>query len=239
MKVLIIDDEAPARELVKQYLGSSNEVEIVGEAENGFDGIKQINSLKPDLVLLDIQMPKLNGFEMLELLDDRPSIIFCTAYDEYAIKAFEQKAIDYLLKPFSKVRLLEALEKIRPTTAPLKTLTEPIEYGHPLSRIVVKDSKSINIIPVENIYYLMSQDDYVEIHSTTGKHLKQQRLKYYETALDDQRFVRVHRQYIVNVEQIRKLDKYGKESYLAALSIGESIPVSASGYTRLRQVLDM
>lgn len=239
IKVLIIDDEAPARELVKQYLNSTEVVQIVGEAENGFDGLKLIGSLKPDVVLLDIQMPKLNGFEMLELLDEPPSIIFCTAYDEYAIKAFEQNAIDYLLKPFSKARLLEALEKIEPTNSRKESLSDTIEYEHPLSRIVVKNAKSIELIPTDSIHYLMSQDDYVELYSTKGKHLKQQRLKYYESALDDQKFVRVHRQYIVNVEQITKLDKFGKESYLALLNTGDSIPVSASGYLRLKQVLDM
>ena len=191
------------------------------------------------MVLLDIQMPKLNGFEMLELLDNPPAIIFCTAYDEYAIKAFEQNAIDYLLKPFSKARLLEALQKVKPEEKSGFILQKPMEYNHPLSRIVVKNGKSIDIIPAESINYLMSQDDYVEIHCSSGKFLKQQRLKYYETALDDQKFVRIHRQYIVNVEQIRKLDKFGKESYVAALHTGETIQVSASGYLRLKEVLDM
>ncbi|MCB0506178.1 MAG: response regulator [Cyclobacteriaceae bacterium] len=239
MTVVIVDDEAPARDLVKQYISTLEEIEVVGEASNGFEGHKLITSLHPDVVLLDIQMPKLNGFEMLELIDKPPSIIFCTAYDEYAIKAFEQNAVDYLLKPFSKTRLLEALQKVKGTTAHEPYIYRNVEYAHPLSRIVVNSAKSIEIIPVENIYYLMSQDDYVEIHSSVGKHLKQQRLKYYETALDRQQFVRVHRQYIVHVGQIRKLDKYGKESYTAQLIMGETIPVSASGYIRLRQVLDM
>lgn len=239
MTVLIIDDETPARELVKQYLSDAENVELIGEADNGFEGYKLISTLKPDVVLLDIQMPKLNGFEMLELLVEPPAIIFCTAYDEYAIKAFEQNAIDYLLKPFSKARLHEALQKAKPTSSNEPYVLKPVEYGHPLTRIVVKNSKVIDIIPVESIYYLMSQDDYVEIHSSLGKHLKQQRLKYYETALENQKFVRVHRQYIVQIEQIRKLDKYGKESYIAELSMGEQIPVSASGYARLKEVLDM
>lgn len=241
MNILIIDDEKPARDLVKGYLAAVDSVEIVGEAENGFEGHKLISSLQPDVVLLDIQMPKLNGFEMLELLDESPAIIFCTAYDEYAIKAFEQNAVDYLLKPFSKKRLLDALEKVGVKSSQVHKVldSEKIDYGHPLTRIVVKDSKSIDIIPTDAIHFLMSQDDYVEIHSNRGKHLKQQRLKYYETALNASKFVRVHRQYIVNVEGIQKLDKYGKESYLAMLKTGEKIPVSASGYTRLREVLDM
>jgi len=238
MRVIIIDDEQPARELVKKYLEGKDDVEIVGEASNGFEGHKMITILHPDVVLLDIQMPKLNGFEMLELIDEKPAVIFCTAYDEYAIKAFEQSAIDYLLKPFSKTRLIEALVKVN-NSEPITQIQGSLEYGRPLTRIVVKNVKSIDIVPVDTIHYLMSQDDYVEIYTIQGKHLKQQRLKFYETALDNQKFVRVHRQYIINVEQILKLNKFGKESYLAQLKNGENIPISASGYNRLREVLDM
>ncbi len=240
MKVLIIDDEQPARALVIKYLEDVERVDTVEEAANGFEGIKQINAINPDLVLLDIQMPKLNGFEMLELIETPPPVIFCTAYDEFAIKAFEQNAIDYLLKPFSKARLLEAIDKVKSHTQTNQISVETsISLGQPLERIVVKSAKSIDIIPVNEIQFLMSQDDYVEINAHGKKYLKQQRLKYYETVLNSSVFVRVHRQYIVNITHITKLDKFGKESYIALLKSGDTITISASGYARLKEVLDM
>lgn len=241
MKVLIIDDEQPARDLVKKYLEEEKSIKEIAEASNGFEGIKEINTLNPDLVLLDIQMPKLTGFEMLELVRNPPPVIFCTAYDEFAIKAFEKNAIDYLLKPFSKKRLLEAIDKVKnkPNSAILQTNESSLNYPQPLERIVVKSAKSIDIIPVAEIRFLMSQDDYVEVHANGKKYLKQQRLKYYESALNNKLFVRVHRQYIVHVKHINKLDKFGKESYIALLDTGESIAVSAKGYQRLKSVLDL
>lgn len=240
MKALIIDDEKPARDLVLNYLEKEEGIGEIQEASNGFEGVKLCNSFKPDLILLDIQMPKLNGFEMLELIENPPSVIFCTAYDEFAIKAFEQNAIDYLLKPFSKARLLEAISKVKNKETPGSQGVHTIlNMGQPLERIVVKSAKSIDIIPVEEVQYLKSQDDYVEIHVKDKKYLKNQRLKYYESALNANQFVRVHRQYIVNIECINKLDKFGKESYLAQLKSGDSINISASGYVKLKEVLDM
>jgi two-component system, LytTR family, response regulator len=240
MNVLVIDDEKPARDLVKKYLDGGKEIFFLQEATNGFEGIKLINSQKPDVVLLDIQMPKLNGFEMLELIENPPSVIFCSAYDEFAIKAFEQNAIDYLLKPFSKDRLLEALAKVKlESKSNYSLVQDSISLGLPLERIVVKNSKSIEIIPVDEIQYLMSQDDYVEINVNGKKHLKQQRLKYYESSLNNSIFVRVHRQYILNVKHIVKLDKFGKESYIAQLKSGDSVSISATGYLKLKEVLDM
>ena len=240
MKILIVDDEKPARDLVLNYLDGGEYIKEVLEASNGFEGVKLANLFKPDLILLDIQMPKLNGFEMLELIDNPPPVIFCTAYDEFAIKAFEKNAIDYLLKPFSKSRLLEALTKVENSkTQDSPSLNTIINVDQPLERIVVKSAKSIDIISVNEIQYLKSQDDYVEINAKGKKHLKNQRLKYYESALNSNQFVRVHRQYIVNIEHINKLDKYGKESYTAQLKSGDSISISASGYVKLKGVLDM
>ncbi|MCF6361070.1 MAG: response regulator [Cyclobacteriaceae bacterium] len=239
MHILIIDDEQPARDLVGKYLEGIVDT-VLTQANNGFEGLKLINSTKYDLVLLDIQMPKLNGFEMLELIENPPPVIFCTAYDDYAIKAFEKNAIDYLLKPFSKARLLEAIDKVSTSSIiemPIHIASEV--RNEPLERIVVKNAKSIDIIPVAEIQYLQSQDDYVEVHSNGRKYLKQQRLKYYESALNADLFVRVHRQYIVNISFIKKLEKFGKESYIAELKDGDSISISASGYARLRQVLGM
>lgn len=240
MKILVIDDEKPARELVIRYLEGVEGITVVEEATNGFEGLKLINSSKPDLIFLDIQMPKLNGFEMLELIKDPPNVIFCTAYDEFAIKAFEQNAIDYLLKPFSKTRMLDAIDKVKKSEEKTNSAKiEPLSLNSPLERIVVKNSKSIDILPVADIQYLMSQDDYVEINVDGKKYLKHQRLKYYETALNENIFVRVHRQYIVNITYITKLDKFGKESFIAQLKSGDSITISAAGYLRLKDVLDM
>lgn len=239
MRILIVDDEKPARDLVINYLKGEKKLELT-VATNGFEGLKLINSTTYDLVLLDIQMPKLNGFEMLEIIDNPPPIIFCTAYDEYAIKAFEQNAVDYLLKPFSKNRLLEAIEKI--TTSPIISKNQLLNSSaiqEQIERIVVKNAKSIDIIPADEIQYLQSQDDYVEIHANGKKYLKNQRLKYYESVLNKTIFVRVHRQYILNITQIKKLDKFGKESYIAELKNGENINISASGYVRLKEVLNM
>ncbi len=239
MHVLIIDDEQPARDLVIKYVEEIEGIEVT-QASNGFEGLKQINSTTYDVVLLDIQMPKLSGFEMLELIDNPPPVIFCTAYDEFAIKAFEQNAIDYLLKPFSKQRLLDAIAKVSTQPERVEVVeAASVARQEPLERIVVKNAKSIDIIPVAEIQYLQSQDDYVEIHSNGKKYLKQQRLKYYESALNDKLFVRVHRQYILNISCIKKLDKFGKESFIAQLKDGSSISISASGYARLKQVLGM
>ncbi len=239
MQILLIDDEKPARDLVINYLKGQKNIKIT-EATNGFEGLKFINAINPDVVLLDIQMPKLTGFEMLELIENPPPIIFCTAYDEYAIKAFEENAVDYLLKPFAKQRLLDAIDKVvsKPNVAMSTVVTSQIRQK-PLQRIVIKNGKSIDIIPVGEICYLQSQDDYVELHANGKKYLKQQRLKYYESALNDNIFVRVHRQYIVNISYIKKLEKFGKESYIAMLKNGDSISISASGYARLKEVLNM
>ena len=241
IKAVIIDDEQPARELIKVYLQDAVDVEVVGEASNGFDGVKIIQNEQPDLVFLDIQMPKVDGFEMLELIDDPPAIIFCTAYDEYAIKAFEKNAIDYLLKPFSKSRLLDAIKKAQSSNKEevKEKLPELLEFREHLTRIVVKTGHRIDIIDVKEILFLEAQDDYVEIHTGNQRLLKQQTMKYYERALDDKQFVRIHRRFIVNITAIDKLDKFGKETFLAQLKNGAQLSVSAAGYAKLKQVLHM
>ena len=222
IKVVIIDDEQPARDLIKVYLKDRADVEIVGEASNGFDGLKEIQNNQPDIVFLDIQMPKINGFEMLELMEDPPGVIFCTAYDDYAIKAFEKNAIDYLLKPYPKSRLFAALDKASAQNKEelQEKVPDLLEFKEHLSRIVVKTGQRIDIIDVNEINYLEAQDDYVEIHTNNQRLLKQQTMKYYEKALDKNQFVRIHRRFIVNVEAIEKLDKYGKETYLAQMKTG-------------------
>lgn len=236
IRAVIIDDEQPARELIKVYLKDYTEITLAGEAENGFEGAKLINNLTPDLIFLDIQMPKIDGFELLELLDYHPSVIFCTAYDQYAIKAFDKNALDYLLKPFSRIRFKEAIAKTQMSKAQDDkfSLPTPQDYRQPLSRIVVKDRKEIVIIDVDDIHYLEAQDDYVEIHTAQGKWLKQQTMKYFEAALDETKFIRIHRKYILHLNEVAKLDKLGKESYLVILKSGASIPVSINGYQKLK-----
>jgi len=238
-RVVIIDDEQPAREIVKLFLYGSPDFEVVAQCKNGFEGVKAIAEHKPDLIFLDVQMPKIDGFEMLELLEDPPAVIFCTAYDEYALKAFEHKAIDYLLKPFTKERFKEALIKINdPVTQ--KESSELAElYHQDIERIAVKTGDKIDIIPLNQVDYLESQDDYVEIHSKGKKYLKQQTMKYYESVLNPGQFVRTHRRFIVNIKEISGLEKYGKETHVAILKNNDKILVSASGYTKLKGVLNL
>ena len=243
IKTLIIDDEAPARQLLRTYLGLAKEVEVVGECADGFDGLKSIQESQPELVFLDIQMPKLNGFELLELLDEKPQIIFTTAYDEYAIKAFEQNAVDYLLKPFSEKRLLEAVERAKQRihdggdSAVSKMMEEGDSSGF-LRRIVVKTGHKIRIIPTNEILYLEAQDDYVMIYLDKEKHLKQKTMRYFESKLDPSEFIRIHRSYIVRISFVGSIELYEKDSYIIKLKDGNSLPVSKSGYNNLRSKLN-
>jgi len=242
MKVIIIDDEPLARSIVKEYLQSYTEVTILAECNDGFEGIKAINQHTPDLIFLDIQMPKINGFEMLELVENPPAVIFTTAFDEYAIKAFESNAVDYLLKPFSKERFDKAIQKYlqqqKPAQPKLESVLEsaaqsPIQQN----RVVVKDGSKIKIIPVSQIQYLEAADDYVKIFTTEGSFLKKKTMGYFEQSLQDFQFVRVHRSFIVNTQLITRIDAYEKDNHLLLLSTGAKLPVSKAGYTRLKEVL--
>ncbi|HUM88670.1 MAG TPA: response regulator, partial [Prolixibacteraceae bacterium] len=222
-KAVIIEDELLARNLLKNYLKDYQKIEIIAECENGFDGLKAINELKPDLVFLDVQMPKLTGFEMLELLEYRPEIIFTTAYNQFAIKAFEQHAVDYLLKPFSKDRLMvaveRAMEKIngnRTGEIPIDKLTE-IPESDTIERVVVKDKNKIHIIPTEQIRYIESLDDYVMIYTRDKRFVKQKTMKFFEDHLNPKEFIRIHRSYIVKVEEIAEIQQYEKESHIVIL----------------------
>lgn len=238
MTALVIDDEPLAREILLTYL-KDTPIKVVGEAENGFEALKLIQENTPELLFLDVQMPKINGFELLELLPEekRPHIIFTTAYDTYALKAFEENAIDYLLKPFTKDRLVKALEKIREGKS--KKITQSLPHRESENRIVIKDHRGIHVIPLEKVCYLSAQDDYVEVVTEKEKYLKNQRLKYYEDMLDSSQYVRVHRQFIINIHMLLKLEKYGKESFLAQMKNGDTVKISATGYTTLRQYLDI
>jgi two-component system LytT family response regulator len=244
IKAIVIDDEQPARDLIRHYLTGHKEIEILGEFADGFTGLKAIQDMKPDLIFLDIQMPKLTGFELLELLDSMPNIIFTTAYDQFAIKAFELNAVDYLLKPYSQDRFDQALQKAfdhfknNTSNTPIKKLANHIADNlEILDRVVVKTGSKIKVIPVDSILYLESQDDYVMIYLTDGKFLKQQTMKYFEQHLDAKKFVRIHRSYLVNVNTIKQLELYEKNSYLAVLSNGAKLKVSDNGYKSLKGLM--
>ncbi|HKK62758.1 MAG TPA: LytTR family transcriptional regulator DNA-binding domain-containing protein [Bacteroidales bacterium] len=246
IKVVIIEDEKPARDLVKNYLSTFDEVELVGEFDNGFTGLKGINELKPHAVFLDVQMPKLTGFEMLELLDYQPEIVFTTAYDQFAIDAFERNAVDYLLKPFSKDRfneamqkLFERIEKSEGQDDPINRIKQHIEdSSDTIHRVVIKKSGKIHVISTEKIDYIEAQDDYVMIYSGEGRFLKQQTMKYFEKHLDNEMFMRVHRSYIVNVQSIDRIEPYEKTNYIISLKSGGKVPVSRNGMQGLKEKLN-
>jgi two-component system LytT family response regulator len=246
IRVLIIDDESLARELVKRYLSDNPGIEILGECENGFDALKAIQELKPDLLFLDIQMPKIDGFELLEVLDPRPEIIFTTAFDQYAIRAFEMNAVDYLLKPFSKTRLEQALEKARgrifatPDNSlagqSLQKLQQQIDDDKKtIERVVTRMGSKITVIPVEKIWYIEAADDYVMIWSDLGNHLKEKTMKYFEDHLPQGQFIRIHRSHIINISQLTSIELYSKDSYIAIMKSGAKLKVSAEGYRRLKE----
>jgi len=249
IRAIIIDDETLARELLKDYIEEIGGIEIVAECSDGFAGLKAINELEPQLIFLDIQMPKLTGFELIEILDKKPEIIFSTAYDQFAIKAFELNAVDYLLKPYSIDRLREALDKAikrielassnRGENVQLEKLKEHLDDSEgTINRIVAKTRNQIVVLPVHQIFYIEAQDDYVMIYVNGAHYLKQKTLSYYENHLDSKEFLRVHRSYIVRIDQIAKIEPYEKSSYLLILKSGGRVPVSRSGYSRLKEVLD-
>lgn len=243
IRTIIIDDEPLARSIIKEYLQRHPQIELVQECNDGFEGIKAIMQHHPDLIFLDIQMPKINGFEMLELVDQPPAVIFTTAYDEYAIKAFENHAVDYLLKPFNQDRFDKAINRWREkrgnnnadTTRPL--LDTASKLPNQSQRIVVKTGSKIKIIPVDDILYLEAADDYVKIHTKEGAFLKNKTMAHFESMLDPQLFVRIHRSYMVHVQRITRIEPYEKENFLALLTTGAQVPVSKTGYTKLKSVL--
>ncbi|RCH56713.1 DNA-binding response regulator [Mucilaginibacter hurinus] len=244
-RALIIDDEPLARMVVMEYLQDfKDQIELIQECGDGFEGLKAIQQHQPDLIFLDVQMPKITGFEMLELVDQAPAVIFTTAFDEYAIKAFEAHAIDYLLKPFSKDRFNKAIEKyialstdVKPVKQTEKLLEEVAHSPAQHERIVVKTGTKVKIIPVRDVLYLQADDDYVSIITPEGSYLKNKTMSFFEQTLDPRQFVRVHRSYILSVSEITRIDPYEKDSHLAILKSGAKIPVSKTGYGKLKQVL--
>ncbi|MBK8344420.1 MAG: response regulator [Bacteroidetes bacterium] len=242
IKVIIIDDEPLARSIVREYITQYNDIEVVAECGDGFEGVKAITQFEPDLIFLDIQMPKINGFEMLELLDKMPSVIFTTAFDEYALKAFEIHAIDYLLKPFNKERFDKAVSRWKalqpPRSSNTPALLETIaEQEQQPQRVVIKLNNKIKIIPFSDIIYIEAAEDYVFIHTSEGRYMKHKTMTFFENALDKNIYVRCHRSFIVNVQLINRLEVYEKDSHVAILTTGAKVQVSKSGYSKLKSVL--
>lgn len=243
LRTLIVDDEAPARSLLREYLAAHADVEVVGECENGFEAVKAVSETAPDLLLLDIQMPKLDGFDVLELIGEGPQVVFCTAYDQHALRAFQVHAVDYLLKPFAPERLAEALDLVRaklaaravlPVAALVAEARGPDRF---LERVLVRDGAKVHVFPVERVDYFEAQDDYVAIHCEGKVTLKPQTLGELERALDPSRFVRVHRSVILNLERLARLERYAKDSHVAILRDGRQVPVSRAGHARLRELM--
>ena len=244
LSAVIVDDEAPARALLREYLSADPGVQVIAECANGFDAVKAIAENRPDLVLLDIQMPKLDGFEVLELIDPGPAVVFCTAYDEHALRAFEVHAVDYLLKPFSRERLAEAVARARtrlaelaqtPSGSALAAAARP--PGRWIERLLIRDGSRVQVIPVEKVDYLEAQDDYVAIHAEGRSWLKTQALSELAEGLDPARFVRIHRSYVLNLERLARLELYAKDSRVAILSDGRQLPVSRAGHARLKELM--
>ena len=244
ISTILIDDEPLARAILKEYADAFPQLNIVQECNDGFEGLKAIMQHKPQLIFLDVQMPKINGFEMLELIEEPPAVIFVTAFDEYAIKAFESHAIDYLLKPFSRERFNKAIEKFLELPNNSSHSAQPLPESFSLSpqqhqRVVVKTAGKIKIIPADDIHYLEAADDYVRVHTKEGAYLKNRTMAHFEKSLDANVFVRTHRSFMVNIQQITRIDPYEKESYLAILKNGTQVAVSKSGYAKLKQVLGL
>jgi two-component system LytT family response regulator len=244
VRVIIVDDEELARGYLRELLAAHPEIEIAGECGNGFEAVKAIGELHPDLVFLDVRMPKLDGFEVLELIDaaSMPVVIFVTAFDQYAMRAFDTHAVDYLMKPFSAERLARALERARLRMGergiPAEVGAASRPAGEHRQRIVVKDGARVHVIPLAKLDYVEAQDDYVALHSEGRSYLKQQAIASVEAMLDPAQFVRIHRSAIVNLERVKRIEPYGKESRVAILSDGTQLPVSKTGYARLLEAME-
>ncbi|TDO24408.1 LytR/AlgR family response regulator transcription factor [Pedobacter duraquae] len=243
IKTILIDDEPLARDIVRYYLKEFPEIAIVAECSDGFEGVKAIAQFKPDLIFLDIQMPKINGFEMMELLEHRPAVIFTTAFDEFAIKAFEVNAVDYLLKPIEQQRFRTAIQKLSTRLASDETektaqlLSEVSLNASQRNRVVVKKEGVIKIIATSDIRYLEANDDYVKISTAEGSYQKNKTMSFFEKTLDPEQFIRIHRSYLINMSEVTKIELKEKESYVVLLKSGIWLPVSKSGYVKLKQAL--
>ncbi|HYT74353.1 MAG TPA: LytTR family DNA-binding domain-containing protein [Vicinamibacterales bacterium] len=243
LRIVIVDDEPLARSVVREYAAADPTIEIVADCANGFEAVKAVSEQKPDLVLLDVQMPKLDGFEVLELLGRDQPVVFITAYDQYALRAFEVHAVDYLLKPFSAERFQDAMARARERLraregTPVDALLRDAKpKSGPAERVLIRDGANVHVLPVDAIDYIEAQDDYVAFKSAGKSYLKDQTLSAVEAALDPSRFVRVHRSFVLNVDRLAKVELYAKDSRIAILRDGSRLPVSRAGYARLSQLL--
>jgi two-component system LytT family response regulator len=244
LRAVIVDDEEPARMAVRQGLAELGGVEIIAECANGFEAVKVVAESRPDVVLLDVQMPKLDGFEVLELIGREVPVIFVTAYDEFALRAFEVHAVDYLLKPFTTDRLAAAIARVRqraaaaaPAPSPSAIAASARPPGATIDRVVVRDGAQVHVLPLDKIDYVEAQDDYVAFHVAGKTILKDQTLGDLESRLDARRFVRIHRSYLLNIERLSRVELYAKDSRVAILVDGTKLPVSRSGYQRLQALL--
>jgi two-component system LytT family response regulator len=243
MRIVVVDDEPLARAVVREFAAADTDIEIAAECGNGFEAVKAVAEHQPDLVLLDVQMPKLDGFEVLELLGRDQPVVFVTAHDEYALRAFDVHAVDYLLKPFSAERFEEAMgrarERVRarrPTPVHEIVRDAKARTG-PIERVLIRDGANVHVLPVDAIDYVEAQDDYVAFKSSGKQYLKDQTLAAVEASLDPARFVRVHRSYVLNIDRIARVELYAKDSRIAILRDGTRLPVSRAGYTRLAELL--
>ena len=241
MRTLIVDDEHLARAVLREYLAAHPDIELVGECANGFEAVKAIAEHAPDLVFLDIQMPKLDGFEVVELAGSKPHYVFATAYDQFALRAFEVHAVDYLLKPFSRERLAEALAQVRlrsPQPATIEAVVKEAQARQqPLERILIRDGARVHVVATSSVDYIEAQDDYVQINAAGKNYLKHQRLSELEAQLDASVFVRIHRSYIVNVGAVERIEAVSKDNHCAVLKSGVKLPISRSGYQKVRELL--
>lgn len=239
-KVILIDDEPLARLLLREFLEDFPEIQVVAECNDGFEGAKAIAQHHPDLIFLDVQMPKINGFELLEIITEQPAVIFTTAFDEYALKAFETNALDYLLKPISKERFQQAIHKFlsqKEQTESVVISEIPNKQPEEQNRIVIKDGTEISIIPTSEVECIEAYDDYVKIHHKGKMHLKKKTMAYFEQTLNPKQFVRIHRSFILNVSELTKIESFEKNSYLAILRSGKRLPISRTAYTPLKELL--
>lgn len=240
LRTIIVDDEPLARRLVREHVSAIPDAVVVAECSNGFEAVKAIQELTPDIVLIDVQMPKLNGFEVLELVEGSFAVIFVTAHDEHAVRAFEVNAVDYLLKPVDATRFRQAWEKassaVRHRSAPpARSLASLGEKRR--DRILIRDGGNVHVVPTDAVDVITAQDDYVQVQAGGKKYLKQQTMGEIESLLDPKRFVRIHRSTIINIDRLAKIELYAKDSRVATLKDGSTWNVSRAGYERLRELM--
>lgn len=243
IRAVVVDDEALSRALILEYLAEHPDVEVVGECANGFEAVRAVTDLRPDLLFLDVQMPKLDGFEVLELVGADVDVIFVTAYDTYALRAFEVHAVDYLLKPFGAGRFAKALDEARARLARAErapvsqVVASARREGAHCGRILIRSGAKVEVVPVGRIDYLLARDDYVGVVVGGRELLKQQTLADLAAQLDPERFVRIHRSCVLNLDRLARLEAATRQSHVAVLKDGTQLPVSRSGYARLNELL--